>query len=213
MTSPLVEYFPKYYYTLLTRIKDLFAYHCNVEYKLKNGVNSIRVGTPEFGSWFCFLFTDDNNFEQDISYKKCRPVSKKDLIKAKNQDIKHSRLKAYRHAILNDTESFWSASKHKNCEICKSPYNIQTNHVKPFVVLVNEFEKLYQFKKYPSLKRHNESLQTFKFSISNRDDALFVENWQKFHNTNMTLQLLCSRCNLAKGADGNRYKPSDPQTI
>lgn len=187
--------------------KDLFTYHSNADIKLKHGVSSIRVGVPEYGSYFCFKFTDNNGFEQDISHKKCRSTTKKNPTKAKIQDLKNDRQKAYRHAVLNDIESFRNVSKEKICCSCNSRFNIQVDHVIPFVKLINDFENEYAIEKYPGFERHNDSLCTFRFSIKSRENALFVEKWQMYHKANAKYQLLCSKCNLAKSSGGVKYTP------
>jgi 5-methylcytosine-specific restriction endonuclease McrA len=185
--------------------KDLVKYHPEAEKKLAKGILSIRVGVPEYGSYFCFKLTNNENQERDFSHKKCIPLTKKNkelsLLSAKKTDL----LKAYRHAVIYQTKEFWENTEPKICKICRSSIKIQVDHVIPLVTLVNRFELIHSIIEHPQMVRPHDHTYPLKFSISKRDSAIFVEKWQGFHTKEAKLQLLCQKCNLSKGSQGERY--------
>lgn len=186
--------------------KDLFHYHVHADSKLINNISSIKVGLPKYGTGLCFLITDNTGFEQDISYKKCRPICIKKPEKAKAQESKKRRLDAYRYAIASDIMTF-KCSSNLVCSNCASEINPEVDHITPFVSLVNSFEQEFSFKNYPQLERCSKLSQTYRFSTNSCDDALFVKAWQEYHSANATLQVLCLKCNVSKNSQGIRYKP------
>ncbi|KOP23412.1 hypothetical protein AMR41_26320 [Hapalosiphon sp. MRB220] len=183
---------------------DLFSYHVSADEKLKNGVKSIRVNVSEYDSHYCFWIKDDNDFEQDISYKRCIPLSKKNPEKAKSSNLKNEIINAYRHCVVNDINRFKN-NQDLICYRCKSKENIVVDHITPIVKLINDFEQENNIKKFPALKRHKESLYTFKFSTDNDEDRIFVERWITYHQKKAKFQLLCNKCNLRKSSSGIRY--------
>lgn len=185
---------------------DLLEYHPNKDKKKIDGIKNIKVGVPEFGSWFCFIIVDLNGNEQDFSYKKCTPTGAKNATKAKDSISKTTRLKCYREAIQPQISDYWENTANKQCSCCKSRFKIQVDHKEPsFALLVNNFEQQHQPQEYPKFERCD-NVQTVRFSRSTNKNMRFIAAWQEFHQANAVYQLLCATCNLQK-QDGVRYKP------
>jgi hypothetical protein len=190
-------------------VRDLVEYHLYADEKLKRGVSKLSVRKPEYGSnhssWLCYWITDSDGFEADFSHKKCKPGNKKDVGRARRQDEKESRLNAYRDAVREQTDEWRRLQPKQLCSCCESPFDIQVDHIEAFVSIVSKFEYQYSFDEYPQLERHNDSAYTIRFSTKRKEDALFVESWQRYHRANSSYQLLCGQCNLAKSSSRARY--------
>lgn len=187
-------------------VKDLIEYHPNIENKLKNGIKLIRVGKPEYGTGNAFLIIDNNDILQDISYKKCRPIAKKNKNKAIEKDIKAQITKAYREAVENDIKNYWQSHTLKVCSQCNSNKNIHTDHIKPFIELVNEYKTLNNVTEHPKIERINGNIHTFRFSASTEKNRVFIDGWKNYHSENSTFQFLCRSCNLRKHSSGKKYR-------
>ena len=186
---------------------SFFEYHPHAESKLQHGVSKISVSRPSYGSGFCFKLTNKNGFTDEISYKTCRPMTKKNPELAIKMHLKEKRFKAYRTAILDDINQYSISQSQNICTCCSTKLGLQVDHVKPFVSLLNEFESKYSITEHPNIEANEDNpIHIFRFSTNNEKDHLFVKNWQAFHKENATLQLLCHRCNSSKNSEGARYR-------
>ena len=180
--------------------KELLKYHVQAKEKLKNGISSIRVGTPSAGTWFCFIIKDMLGNEFDMSYKKCRPLSKRTPEKAFKSEKRQLRMKAYRQAISKEIRPISIFEQLQVCNCCGYESNLQVDHIIPFVHLINEFEKFYNVDDNVEILKQGQSIYPYYFA-----DTKLVKAWQEFHRTNVKYQLLCTSCNSAKNSSGMKY--------
>ena len=177
-------------------VNEFLKHHPKYEFK-SEGMIRIEIKTqknhPRSKPYPGFFIIKKDCLE-DISYLKCRS----DKNKAVN--IFDNYLKVYRCEI-EDQIIYQLNCGVRQCELCNSIDNIQIDHVKDFVTLVNEFEKLYQLNKTILDCKSDDNLAGFKLFV----DRKFALKWQNYHHENATYQKLCGKCNRQKKKAG-RYR-------
>lgn len=123
----------------------------------------------------------------DFSWRKCAmnktEMSHKDHMNLAMRDCIHHQILLFREI---------SESK---CKLCGAKdRQTHVDHVKPFKIIKDEFIKEHglvnSFEPNPIT-----NAPSFK-----KEDKEYSKKWSKYHQENATLQILCDKCNLSKGA-------------
>jgi 5-methylcytosine-specific restriction endonuclease McrA len=180
--------------------RDLLQYHPYAEEIQQHGIKKIQVGIPKYGTHCCFQIVDNNGNVQDFSYKKCCATTVKNIEKARQSLEREQVLRAYRAAITPQVKESFKTFLIKECAVCRTKDNLELDHKNPsFIDMVKTFESEFNVTEYPTLDRDNRTCETYSFSIKTKSDAKFVSDWQLYHRQKAVYQLLCGKCNLAKG--------------
>lgn len=192
--------------------REFFEYHAKAEERLARGISKIVVRNAHAGSGLCFAIVDNSEELRDFSIKDCKATKKKNPEKVRQRYDIERRLNAYRSAIRCQTDNFYKRQKVYQCNECVSNGLISlsgklcVDHTPPFVKLVSDFEEQYEFDKYPEIDRHEGAHEDLDFFVpSTEENKKFIEAWQKYHQQNVTFQLLCNSCNARKNSSGYRY--------
>lgn len=135
-----------------------------------------------------YAWTEPNQFSWRSAAKL---AGSKKPAEAVRQRQRHKRLFALRWSIRHDLHDFRAAAEPKNCWVCGSVDNLAADHHRvPFISIAEEFLKLHP--------------QFALRSISGAGDVIADDDieahWITFHAQRACYQLLCRRCNSAKGA-------------
>lgn len=189
---------------------DFIDYHPSHEELKGNGVKSIEVIRSSIGFDNCFAVVDKDLNVRQFSYKKCVARTKVNKEASKHYHIKNKRLDAYRQAIQEQIDTAYYVqlmNGNRQCACCGVTDDLQVDHIKPLVKIVNLFEQTFKPCKYPELITiTNNSLYSVRFEDESDYGKSFVMAWESFHRQHSTYQILCGKCNLSKGGKGMRYK-------
>ena len=181
-------------------VRDLVRYHPCAEEIQQHGIKNIQVGIPKYGTHCCFQIIDNNGEIQDFSYKSCYATTVKNIEKARELLEREKIIRAYRAAIVPQVKESFKSFFIKECAVCRTKYNLELDHKNPsFIDMVKSFESEFNVTEYPTLDRDNRTWETYSFSTKTKSDAKFVSDWQLYHKKKAVYQLLCGKCNLAKG--------------
>ncbi|MBE9013331.1 DUF3223 domain-containing protein [Pseudanabaenaceae cyanobacterium LEGE 13415] len=149
---------------------------------------------PQFPAFPSFFIVQSDGTREDISYKKC--------VSGKRGGYNHVK----DHLIAYRCEIQYQIDKQKDrgrdvCACCGSTEKIQIDHVKDFIVLVNDFELFFGLNAQVLDMVDHPSIAGEK----NFRDRALAEQWQEFHQYNATYQKLCGHCNRKK-KKGGRYR-------
>lgn len=136
---------------------------------------------------------DETGVEQDWSWPKAiKRTYSRDPLAAREKQIRKKVLSALREAIENDLRCFLHSQK-KVCAHCESVENLTVDHQNPtFETIVNTFLKSHPIESIVLLETRGHS--------GLLADADLIAEWLAYHRALATLQILCRRCNSAKGA-------------
>jgi len=128
----------------------------------------------------------------DISWVSC--------VTSRGASAKQNLAKAMRESIAIDIKEFKDESfnKETSCVICnthiKTKFEAQVDHILPFAEIVKKYLEL------------NNNVHPTEFDDCNKthtaifkpEDADFKILWISFHKENMSLRILCAKCNVGR---------------
>lgn len=161
----------------------------------------IKVDTGKDPVNNCFWYKNKENTWEDFSYKKAiAPESQRIENKAGSQSLfKKDVLEAFRMAVYYQIKSFREKEIEKHPKLKelsqKDPYNVHTDHIVPFHLLVSDF-----------LRDKNMTLGDVKIKVKEvfgsphkvlANESL-KEEWESYHKEHARFQLLEAFDNLSK---------------
>ncbi|MGG6270248.1 DCL family protein [Leptolyngbya sp. AN03gr2] len=157
---------------------------------------------PQFPAFPGFFIVRSDGTKEDISYKKC--------VSGKRGGYNHVKdhLIAYRCEIQAQIDKQKGRGKDV-CACCGSTEKIQIDHVKDFIVIVNDFELFQGIQEQVIAMTDHPSIVGEK-RFTDRD---FAEQWQEFHRANATYQKLCGYCNRKKPKAARYRQPKQSRKI
>lgn len=159
---------------------ELFQNHPEYPEKINNVVDIAIVYNKLNNSYFELQLIKNDGTTDDISYIKCIQKPSKD-----------SNLKsAMRYAIVDQILEFKNNCDELVCEICKSDYIIQIDHVILFKQLY------YDFLSQNTLPIPTTFDNTYYHSAMFKEcDKEFENSWSDYHKNHALLRCLCNKCN------------------
>jgi len=98
-----------------------------------------------------------------------------------------------RHVVWDDMRDFLSSVSPKQCQFCKSEYDITVDHVSPpFDEIANDFIAEFGLPKVIGSPDPSIVVNIF-------EDGEAEYQWAQFHAERAVYQLLCRSCNASKG--------------
>jgi hypothetical protein len=169
---------------------DLLQNHTEKEDKIGVGIDHFEIMRHHiFKQPYWIIHHIDGTFI-DASYNHCCEFKERPTAYLLNS--------AMRYAVKEMTINYKTSQSILICNICSNStleyHDYHTDHIIPFVELHTQFMKDNTLP-IPSI--FNDSAHDI--ACFRPEDNEFETKWVIFHNTNATLQILCSSCNLKKG--------------
>lgn len=141
----------------------------------------------------------------------------KDFFFVNKQYSKAAKLTAFRNAIYEQVKNFREKELKNNKRFAqlseKNPYNVHTEHIVPFHLLLSDFCRDNQLKLREINIRETERWGRQTFEII---DTKILRAWQKYHQKYSQLRLITKEENLAKAAEADlplyQYKKARGET-